>query len=155
MEKHPQLADKLQLLYLLQLNPNIQTHTDLAKELGRSKQAITKWCRGSATTRGNAMPLDHVANVAEIFKIEPQWFSLPFDEFEKLVRQRVSGVNADFERRKVRISTGTLPITDLNLYGRDSELKQLDDLWEDSTVNVVEIVAFGGTGKFLSKTQCV
>lgn len=147
MEKHPQLAEKFQLLYVLQLNPEIQTHTNLAKQLGRSKQAITKWCRGSATTRGNAIPLDQVANVAKIFKVEPQWFSLPYDEFEKIVRQRVSELNADSDSKKVRISTGTLPITDLNLFGRDSELKQLDDLWEDPTVNVVEIVAFGGSGK--------
>lgn len=147
MEKHPQLAEKFQLLYVLQLNPEIQTHTNLAKQLGRSKQAITKWCRGSATTRGNAIPLDQVANVAKIFKVEPQWFSLPYDEFEKKARQLASKTNKKLGKQKVRISTGTLPITDLNLYGREAELKQLHSFWNDSKVNVVEIVAFGGSGK--------
>lgn len=83
MEKHPQLAEKLKLLYLLQLNQNVRTHADLSRELGISKQAITKWCRGGPTSRGNAIPKDQVALVASLLGINPTWFSLPLNEFEK------------------------------------------------------------------------
>lgn len=146
MEKHPRLADKFKLLYLLKFNPKIKTNAELAKQLNMSKAAITKWCRGSPTSRGDVIPRDHILNVANLFFIDPQWLSLPYSEFEEKVRKKFSQENQK-PRQKVRISTGTLPITDLNLYGRTNELKLLDKLWNDANVNIVEIVAFGGAGK--------
>ncbi len=147
MEKHPKLAEKLQLLYLLQLNPQIRTHADLSRELGISKQAVTKWCRGGQTSRGNAIPKDQVTPVSVLFEIDPIWFSLPYTSFEKKLRRFAQQSLIANKTRQVRISTGTLPNTDLNIYGRESELQLLDELWDAAKVNVVEILAFGGSGK--------
>jgi tetratricopeptide (TPR) repeat protein len=40
-----------------------------------------------------------------------------------------------------------LPLTDYTLFGRAEELRQLQTAWDNAKVNVVTVVAFGGTGK--------
>jgi tetratricopeptide (TPR) repeat protein len=40
-----------------------------------------------------------------------------------------------------------LPLTDYTLFGREQELQQLENAWTNSGVKLVELVAFGGTGK--------
>ncbi len=147
MEKHPQLKEKLQLLYSLKLNPRITSNTDLAKEIGKSKQAISRWCIGSETTRGDTIPKDAIPRVAAALFVEPAWFSLSYPEFEEKVIDR-AGLNVDpSDPLDVEISVSTLPITNVDIFGREEELELLDKCWFDSGTNVVEVVAFGGAGK--------
>ncbi|MBC8031971.1 MAG: DUF4062 domain-containing protein [Pyrinomonadaceae bacterium] len=46
-----------------------------------------------------------------------------------------------------RISIARLPITGSDLFGRASELQQLDDAWANQKTNVLSLVAWGGVGK--------
>jgi tetratricopeptide (TPR) repeat protein len=46
-----------------------------------------------------------------------------------------------------RVYNRGLPATGADLFGRDAELRWLDEAWADSNVRVVSIVAVGGTGK--------
>jgi tetratricopeptide (TPR) repeat protein len=46
-----------------------------------------------------------------------------------------------------RISIARLPVTNSELFGRENELKILDDAWANSQINVVSFVAWGGVGK--------
>lgn len=147
MEKHPQLKEKLQLLYSLKLNPRITSNTDLAKEIGKSKQAISRWCIGSETTRGDTIPKDAITKVAAALFVEPAWLSLSYPEFEEKVNDR-AGLNVvSSDPLDVEISVSTLPITNVDIFGREEELELLDKYWFDSRTNVVEVVAFGGAGK--------
>jgi hypothetical protein len=45
------------------------------------------------------------------------------------------------------ISIARLPVTGSDLFGREAELKLLDDAWADANTNVVVFVAWGGVGK--------
>lgn len=49
--------------------------------------------------------------------------------------------------RPEKISTAKLPSTSPDLFGREKELKMLDEAWEDENTCVVSLVAFGGVGK--------
>jgi tetratricopeptide (TPR) repeat protein len=46
-----------------------------------------------------------------------------------------------------RVSTGHLPITGPDLFGRQAELTVLDQAWADPETNVLSLVAWGGAGK--------
>ncbi|MGH9832018.1 MAG: DUF4062 domain-containing protein, partial [Blastocatellia bacterium] len=46
-----------------------------------------------------------------------------------------------------KISISRLPVTGPNLFGREAELKLLDDAWADPSTNIVTFVAWGGVGK--------
>ncbi len=46
-----------------------------------------------------------------------------------------------------RVSIAQLPATGEHLFGRDDELKLLDEAWDNSATNVISLVAFGGVGK--------
>jgi tetratricopeptide (TPR) repeat protein len=48
---------------------------------------------------------------------------------------------------QVKISISRLPVTSPDLFGRDAELKLLDDAWADPNTNIVTFVAWGGVGK--------
>ncbi|MCG8415588.1 MAG: helix-turn-helix domain-containing protein, partial [Pseudomonadales bacterium] len=147
MERHPNLKEKLQLLYLLQLNPHITSNSDLGAEIGKSRQAISRWCLGTETSRGNAIPLEELSKVARAFRIEPEWFSLSLEDFEHEVRKNLKETKSISQGAGVKISTSTLPITNVKIFGRERELKLLSDYWFDMRTNVVEVTAFGGAGK--------
>ena len=55
------------------------------------------------------------------------------------------------ERKKgsseFRVSLAKLPSTSPDLFGREKELKELDDAWDNPKINVVSLVAWGGVGK--------
>lgn len=53
----------------------------------------------------------------------------------------------DPQPRQDRISIARLPVTRLELFGRDAELKLLDDAWSNPDINIVTFVAWGGVGK--------
>ncbi|HYP27556.1 MAG TPA: restriction endonuclease [Blastocatellia bacterium] len=45
------------------------------------------------------------------------------------------------------ISIARLPVSGPGLFGRDAELKRLDDAWADPGTNIIAFVAWGGVGK--------
>jgi len=46
-----------------------------------------------------------------------------------------------------KVDVDRLPVTGAELFGRQKELKMLDEAWESGTLNVVSLVAYGGVGK--------
>ena len=46
-----------------------------------------------------------------------------------------------------KVDVDRLPVTGAELFGRQNELKILDDAWETSETNVISFVAWGGVGK--------
>ncbi len=46
-----------------------------------------------------------------------------------------------------RISISRLPVSGPDLFGRDAELKLLDDAWANPNTNIIAFVAWGGVGK--------
>ena len=46
-----------------------------------------------------------------------------------------------------KISIARLPTSGPDLYGRDAELKLLDDAWANPNINIITFVAWGGVGK--------
>lgn len=145
--KHPNLARKLQLLYSLQLNPSIKTNSDLARVLEVSRQAVSRWCRGTASSYGDCIPHYQVAPIAQLFRIEISWFSLPFEDFETNVRERIVNNAESYLQHEPEVSNSTMPITSLELFGRESEIELLNSYWQREDVNVVQLIAFGGVGK--------
>lgn len=81
--KHPRLAKKLSKLYVSCINPSLSSNATLAKHLGISRQAITKWVHGSETSVGNNIPYSQILEVAAAFEIEPYWFTLALSELGK------------------------------------------------------------------------
>jgi tetratricopeptide (TPR) repeat protein len=47
----------------------------------------------------------------------------------------------------LQLDLGRLPIPGPHLFGRDAELARLDAAWEDPSIHVLTLVAFGGVGK--------
>jgi len=46
-----------------------------------------------------------------------------------------------------KISLAKLPSTSPDLFGREKELKELDDAWANPNINIFTLVAWGGVGK--------
>ena len=147
MERHPQLKKKLQLLYQLQINPGIKSNADLARRLGITKQCISRWCLGTETSRGSCIPMTQLMAVAQSFHIETAWFSLAFENFEAEIRHQLRTAQVGDQSTPIRMATGTLPATSIQLVGREQELQRLDQCWLNRQTNMVEIIAFAGEGK--------
>lgn len=147
MRKHPELGNKLLTLYRKRLNPNVTNNVDLANKLGVSKQAVSRWCRGTSTISGDSIPNLQLIPVSNVFGIEPLWFSLDFPEFELAVDSRVRANDSEQMEKKELVSISMLPNTGLDIFGRENEIMKLNDFWQSNTTNVVQIVAFGGVGK--------
>ncbi|MGH9846880.1 MAG: DUF4062 domain-containing protein, partial [Blastocatellia bacterium] len=73
------------------------------------------------------------------------------DELARKVATAVAGLNVvlggGIQQESQKISIARLPVTGPDLFGRDAELKLLDDAWADPNTNVVAFVASGGVGK--------
>lgn len=143
--KHPHLAKKLSRLYISCINPSVSSNASLAKHLGISRQAISKWIHGSETSLGDNIPHSQIIEVAALFGVEPYWFGLELDEFKERLGQTLEPDISATHLEKISISS--LPSTGLNLFGRSAELDFIDSAWRDGKTNCVEIVAFGGVGK--------
>ncbi|MCK4343212.1 MAG: TIR domain-containing protein, partial [Phycisphaerae bacterium] len=78
-----------------------------------------------APMRADVKTADAVAAEAPAEETPPQWPPLPDDA-------------VDITR---------LPVTGAELFGRQSELKRLDEAWETDESNVLSFVAWGGVGK--------
>jgi tetratricopeptide (TPR) repeat protein len=68
------------------------------------------------------------------------------------LRKLLEGYEAELaESRKVyeteKISLAKLPSTNPELFGRDNELKMLDEVWDNTGTNIISLVAWGGVGK--------
>ncbi|MFT4862068.1 MAG: tetratricopeptide (TPR) repeat protein/transcriptional regulator with XRE-family HTH domain [Pseudohongiellaceae bacterium] len=147
MKQHPQLSEKLQLLYQLKLNPALQTNVELAQALGISKQTISKWTRGTPTSHGNKIPQAKIDGLSALFYVEPLWWPLPLIQFETKVYQRAQERLEERFATPQDISLSFLPITSSEVFGRDSDILFLEQAWQDSAVNVVQLTGFGGIGK--------
>lgn len=143
--KHPQLAKKLTRLYTSCINPSVNTNAALAKHLGISRQAISKWIHGSDTSIGDCIPYSQIHEVAALFGMEPHWFSLELDDFAERLESVLEPERHTTPLEKISISS--LPITGLELFGREDDIAALDRAWESRETNCIEIIAFGGVGK--------
>lgn len=143
--KHPQLAKKLSRLYVSCINPEVNSNAALAKHLGISRQAISKWIHGSDTSIGDCIPKSQIHDVAAMFGMEPYWFSLELDEFGEKLNGKLDPDTSSAPLEKISLSS--LPITRLDLFGREQEIAELDSAWNEQQINCLEIVAFGGVGK--------
>lgn len=147
MRKHPDLGKKLHCLYTLRINPEIQCHADLAKELKVSRQAVSRWCRGTAFQVGDAIPDYQVIPLADVFGIEIHWLTFDLEDFETAVKTKLVAEKTGPVDRSIQVSTATLPITSLKTIGREEEIRKLNSCWQNNRANVVQILAFGGVGK--------
>lgn len=147
MKKHPQLADKLKSLYKFRVNPDYRTHADLARGLGISKQSISKWIHGSATTLGDRIPHCQVEPLSKLFYVELLWWTLSLEEFEQEVKKKIARDEQSRYTKPDDVSVSFLPITNAEVFGRDKELTILDQAWQSSQVNILQLLAFGGVGK--------
>lgn len=143
--KHPHLAKKLSQLYISCINPSVSSNASLAKHLGISRQAISKWVHGSETSAGNHIPHSQILEVAAAFGMEPHWFGLELGEFGEKLGQKLEPETAAPQLEKISLSS--LPNTGLNLFGRNAEIDALDRAWHEQETNCLEVVAFGGVGK--------
>ncbi|GJM12249.1 MAG: hypothetical protein DHS20C12_06520 [Pseudohongiella sp.] len=143
--KHPHLAKKLSQLYTSCINTSVSNNAALAKQLGISRQAISKWVHGSETSIGDCIPHNQILEVAALFEVEPHWFALDLNDFEERLVQKLevspSAPHLD------KISLSSLPSTGLDLFGRSAELEIIDRAWHEQEANCLEIIAFGGVGK--------
>lgn len=143
--KHPHLAKKLSQLYISCINPSVSNNATLAKHLGISRQAISKWVHGSETSVGNNIPHSQILEVAATFGMEPYWFGLELGEFGERLGQKLEPKTS--ATRLGKISLSSLPNTGLNLFGRSAEIDVIDRAWYEQETNCLEIIAFGGAGK--------
>jgi tetratricopeptide (TPR) repeat protein/transcriptional regulator with XRE-family HTH domain len=147
MKKHPNLHKKLHALYTLRVNPEIRSNVDLARYLGVSRQAVSRWCQGTATTQGDSIPDYQLVPFANAFGIDPYWLCVDLEEFETAIKSKLVAEKSGPVVNEQQISTATLPITDLNILGRKSELSSLNHFWQNPRTFLVQITGFGGVGK--------
>jgi len=129
------------------LNPDIKSNVDLASKLGISRQAITKWAKGTDTSNGDCIPFGQLDKVSAIFDISDHWFTLPLIEFEEKLRIYLKLRDEKRRNQKTEMSISMLPVTTTSIVGRSEEILALDRALENSTVTTLQIVAFGGVGK--------
>lgn len=141
------LAEKLKVLYTYQFNPSVTSNVELGSRLGVSKQAVSRWCRGTPTQPGDTIPNNKLVPLTNVFGIDPFLLDLDLSAFEEIMEKKTKTQIALGDRSKDLISISMLPNTGLDVFGRDEELELLNDCWHSNTISVVQIVAFGGVGK--------
>jgi hypothetical protein len=109
----------------------------LGKLLGYSEQVLSEVREGRAET---AARLDEIRAVLKQL----------LEAIDKSARV-VQGQNLKFadqsDAQQPIITLARLPVTGPDLFGRDHELKLLDEAWPDPHTNVVTFIAWGGVGK--------
>jgi len=93
MPQHPELEEKLLLLYSSGLNATIDKHSKLAREIGIARQNISKWIKGTDTHQKGTIPRAQLDRISALFSIEPGWFRLPMDDFERRVQRRFKALS--------------------------------------------------------------
>jgi hypothetical protein len=102
---------------------------------------------GTETLSGDSIPIGQIDRVAEIFGIDASWFLLDLASFETNIQGLAETQRIERISRPNRISLSLMPLTQAEIFGRDSEAALLDSIWEEKLTNVLEIIAFGGMGK--------
>jgi tetratricopeptide (TPR) repeat protein len=75
------------------------------------------------------------------------------DVFQRAVIDKLDGLKdemrgrAEIQTKGLKVSTSKLPLTGRELFGRDGELKLLDEAWGDERTKIISFVAWGGVGK--------
>lgn len=75
--------------------------------------------------------------------------STPSDDEKNIAFRREIEIYAEPPRwpKPEKIDVDRLPVTGQELFGRQKELKQLDEAWDSKKINVISFVAYGGVGK--------
>lgn len=95
--KHPDLKKKLELLYKLRINPSIQSNADLARSLGITKQAISRWIHGSETRIGNQIPINQLIHLERSFEIRAHWYARSYSDFESYLFRKLEKEDEAFK----------------------------------------------------------
>ncbi len=106
MGMHPNLREKLILLYESELQPEINSHSTLAKQLGIARQNINKWINGSESHRADCVPPRQLQRIAKLFHLDAEWFKTSLSEFERLFQSRPSGVRDRGSRSSLKLRDG-------------------------------------------------
>lgn len=133
MGMHPNLREKLMILYESDLQPEINSHSTLAKKLGIARQNINKWINGSDSHRADSAPPLQLQRIAKLFHLDAEWFKAPLSEFEQLFRSRSGGV-------RERGST-------LSRQRRDGQKLGITTRWE-YLVSLAELHVSNGRAKY-------
>lgn len=147
MPQHPELEEKLRLLYGSGLNATIDKHSKLARELGIARQNISKWIKGTDTHQKGTIPRAQLDRIAALFSIEPGWLRLPVDEFERRVQRRLKALNLAVNAEEPLVFSNCAVAPPQRLIGRDEEMSTLGFAWAHQRVSCVHIHGFGGIGK--------
>lgn len=147
MPQHPELEEKLRLLYGSGLNATIDKHSKLARELGIARQNISKWIKGTDTHQKGTIPRAQLDRIAALFSIEPGWLRLPVDEFERRVQRRHKALNLAVNAEEPLVFSNCAVAPPQRLIGRDEEMSTLGFAWAHQRVSCVHIHGFGGIGK--------
>ena len=147
MPQHPELEEKLHLLYGSGLNATIDKHSNLAGELGIARQNISKWIKGTDTHQKGTIPRAQLDRIAALFSIEPGWLRLPVDEFERRVQRRLKALNLAVNAKEPLVFSNCAVAPPQRLIGRDEEMSTLGFAWAHQRVSCVHIHGFGGIGK--------
>jgi len=103
--------------------------------------------RRSGTLQQEARDLTALHRKDGLFAVEV----LGWEDIEDLLRRHSDLLDWYLDRRdKVPgplLDLGRLPIPGPQFVGRDAELARLDATWEDPSIHVLTLVAFGGVGK--------
>ena len=102
-----------------------------SKLLGVSKQFISKWTLGTETLSGDSIPIGQIDKVAKIFGIDASWFLLDLASFETNIQDLAETQRIERISRPNRISLSLMPLTQAEIFGRDSEAALLDSIWEE------------------------
>ena len=129
MPQHPELEEKLRLLYGSGLNATIDKHSKLARELGIARQNISKWIKGTDTHQKGTIPRAQLDRIAALFSIEPGWLRLPVDEFERRVQRRLKALNLAVNAEEPLVFSNCAVAPPQRLIGRDEEMSTLGFAW--------------------------
>ena len=75
------------------------------------------------------------------------------DIFQRAVIDKLDGLKeemrgrVEIQTKGLKVSTSKLPVTGRELFGRDEQLKMLDEAWGDEKTKIISFVAWGGVGK--------
>ena len=147
MPQHPELEEKLLLLYSSGLNATIDKHSKLAREIGIARQNISKWIKGTDTHQKGTIPRAQLDRISALFSIEPGWFRLPMDDFERRVQRRFKALSLARRATKRLVFMNRPVAPPRNLIGRDEEMSTLGFAWAHQRLSCVHIHGFGGIGK--------
>ncbi|MFC1718952.1 TIR domain-containing protein [Candidatus Poribacteria bacterium] len=115
---------------------------DDAEYIPKPLKGATYYC--VKTEEGCENLYRHLTNQPRVEKPE-------LGEIRKLPAVAPREPKQDYLKAKIpgpeKVSIGRLPQTDPDLFGREKELKMLDEAWEDPETNVISLVAWGGVGK--------